>query len=66
MDTAEDAVEAGWWPDFWHGGINCQGPVCAACTKAHLMFDANGEADLKAGSALPELAIPLFKRPNMR
>jgi transcriptional regulator with XRE-family HTH domain len=31
---------------------------------AHFTFDANGEADLKGGSALPDQAIPLVKRPN--
>jgi hypothetical protein len=28
----------------------------------HLTLDANREADLKAGSVLPDLAIPLVKR----
>jgi hypothetical protein len=34
--------------------------------RANLRFDANGEADMKDGSALPELAIPLVRRPNMK
>ena len=65
VDAIEDAVEAGWWLDFWHAGTNYEGPVCPACCKTHLTFDASGDADLRTGSALPDLAIPLVKHPNM-
>ena len=66
VDDIEDAVEAGWWPDFWHAGTNYEGPVCPACSNKHLTFDASGDADLRTGSALPDLAIPLIKRPNIK
>ena len=61
----EDAVNGGWSPDFWHGGTNYEGPVCPACCKEYLTFDATGDADLRTTSAPPALAIPLVKHPHI-
>ena len=54
-----------------HGGTNYEGPVyegpvCPACCKAHLTFEPSGDAGLRACSALPDLAVPLVKHPNMQ
>jgi hypothetical protein len=66
VDDIDGAVEAGWSPDFWHAGVNYEGPVCPVCCKCHLTFDSNGDADLRIDSPLPDLAIPLVKVPPNR
>ena len=59
--SVAEAVDAGWTPDFWHAGLNYEGPVCPVCCRKHLAVDAHGEADLRPGATLPGLAVPLTK-----
>ena len=49
----EEAVEEGFYPDFWHHEVQYQGPVCPDCQKEHLETDEDGEFILKAGHSLP-------------
>ena len=58
VDSVEEAVELGWHPDFWHGNVNYQGPVCAECQAEHLLMDEDGEFVLKPDHPLPPLATP--------
>jgi hypothetical protein len=65
IDEKNDAIEAGWWPDFYSGQQNYEGPVCPVCTSKFLFLDENGEMELQPGVKVPPLAIPLQRRPNM-
>jgi hypothetical protein len=53
-----EAIELGWYPDFWHRENNYQGPICADCQQEHLFADESGEYVLKEGHALPSAATP--------
>lgn len=66
LATREEAIDNGWLPDFYAGPTNYEGPVCPSCTVHHLAKADDGEMELRPGFALPELAIPLAKRPNLR
>jgi hypothetical protein len=55
--SIDEAVEAGWYPDFWQGDVNYQGPVCPDCQQEHLFTDESGEYVLKPDHAVPPLAV---------
>lgn len=57
VDSIHEAVELGWYPDFWVGQTNYQGPVCAECQTEHLFTDESGEYVLKTGHPLPRAAV---------
>ena len=66
LDDRDEAVEAGWWPDFVAGDVNYEGPVCPECAAKHLVMADYGEMELKPGAEVPPLAIPLRSRPNLK
>jgi hypothetical protein len=57
-ESIEQAIDLGWYPDFWQGDENYQGPVCAECQQEHLFADESGEYLLKPGHSLPPAATP--------
>ncbi len=57
VESIEEAIELGWYPDFWVGDTNYQGPICAECQSAHLDTDTDGEYVLKQGHSVPPLAM---------
>jgi hypothetical protein len=57
VESVEEAVELGWYPDFWVGDKNYQGPVCPECQKEHLDTDVDGEYVLKPDRPVPPLAL---------
>ncbi len=57
--SVEQAIEWDWYPDFWAGEVNYQGPICPECCSTYLETDENGERVLKAGCAVPAGAEPL-------
>ena len=59
VEDIEEAIELDWYPDFWHGEIQYQGPICPDCQGEHLEMDADGEFSLKAGHSLPPSAFPI-------
>jgi hypothetical protein len=58
VESIPEAIEAGWYPDFWVGETNYQGPICSECQEEHLFADESGEYVLKEGHALPSAAKP--------
>jgi hypothetical protein len=66
VDDRDEVVEAGWWPDFFAGEVNYEGPVCPTCTAKHLVMGDHGEMELKPGVEVPPLAIPLQRHPNLK
>jgi hypothetical protein len=58
VESIEKAIDLGWYPDFWRGNMNYQGPVCTECQAEHLVLDEDGEFVLKPDHALPPLAEP--------
>ena len=66
VDEREEAIEAGWWPDFYTGEINYEGPVCVVCTGRFIVMGEAGVMELRPGVDVPPLAIPLRRRPNLR
>jgi hypothetical protein len=58
VESIEQAIDLGWYPDFWQGETNYQGPVCAECQEEHLSADESGEYVLKEGHAVPPAATP--------
>ncbi len=64
VDTRDEAIDAGWRPDFFAGADEYEGPVCRACTGRYLTTSADGETELRPGIAVPPLAIPLRHRRN--
>jgi hypothetical protein len=58
VESLLQAVEIGWYPDFWDGAVNYQGPVCPECQTEHLFTDEDGLLTLKASHPLPPLATP--------
>jgi hypothetical protein len=65
LDDRDQAVEAGWWPDFYAGDVCHEGPVCLACSQRFLVMAGHGEMELRPGVGLPSLAIPLQRHPNL-
>jgi hypothetical protein len=65
VDDVDDAVEAGWVPDFYVGGVEYEGPVCVPCQRANLRLGDDGELELRPGVDVPPLAIPLRPHPNL-
>ena len=59
IESIDEAVELGWYPDFWVGQTNYQGPVCPECQTEHLFTDAEGEYELKPDHSLPPAAVLL-------
>ena len=59
VDSIEEAVELCWYPSFWQGDTNYQGPVCPDCLQEHLFTDECGEYELKPGHILPPSAESL-------
>jgi hypothetical protein len=57
VESIPDAVELGWYPEFWVGEVNFQGPVCNECLQEHLFTDESGEYLLKPAHRLPPLAV---------
>ena len=57
VESIHEAVELGWYPDFWVGEVNYQGPVCSECQTEHLFTDVDGEYVLKPDHPLPPLAV---------
>ena len=57
--SVEQAIEWDWFPDFWAGEVNYQGPVCPDCVLQFLDMDQNGERVLKPGCAVPAGAVPM-------
>lgn len=43
----EEAMEQGWYPDWYDRDDQQQGPVCPACAKKYLRRGADGELELK-------------------
>jgi hypothetical protein len=58
-ESIKEAVESGWYPEFWRGSVSYQGPVCPDCQERHLYTDADGEYVLKPDHPLPAAAEPL-------
>ena len=56
-ESVEHAIQLGWYPDFWNGDVNYQGPVCPECQAEHLFIDDDGEYVLKQGHSVPSLAV---------
>jgi hypothetical protein len=63
-EDIEEAIDDGWYPDFWHLEINYQGPICPDCQCEHLETDKDGEFVLKEGHVLPSSADPMVSRTN--
>ena len=59
VESVDQAVELGWYPEFWQGETNYQGPVCPDCQTEHLFTDTDGEYVLKPDHPLPPLAVQL-------
>jgi hypothetical protein len=60
VESIEKAIDLGWYPDFWRGNMNYQGPICPECQAEHLYTDEkDGEFILKPDHPLPPLAEPL-------
>ena len=59
VDSVDEAVELGWYPDFWVGERNYNGPICPDCFREHLFIDPDGECVLKADHPLPKGAVRL-------
>jgi len=59
VESIEEAIELGWYPEFWRGSVSYQGPVCRECQEEHLFTDTDGEYVLKPDHPLPPLAEPL-------
>jgi hypothetical protein len=57
VESVGEGIELGWYPDFWVGDTNYQGPICPECQSEHLETDTDGEYVLKQGHALPLLAV---------
>ena len=57
--SVEQSIEWDWYPDFWAGEVNYQGPVCPECCRTYLEMDQNGERVLKSGCAVPAGAEPM-------
>ena len=55
--SVQEAIELGWYPDYWVGEANYQGPVCPDCIQEHLTADEDGSYVLKPGHPLPPSAI---------
>ena len=65
-EEEEDAIEDGWIPAFWAQGKEWEGPVCGVCTMQHRGVNhEHGDFELLPSHEVPDLAIPLTKRPNM-
>lgn len=60
VEDIEQAVEEGWYPDFWHLEISYQGPICPECQQKYLETDEDGEFVLKEGHPLPPNAEAIF------
>jgi hypothetical protein len=56
VESIHEAVELGWYPDFWQGDTSYQGPVCPECQEEHLDTGDDGEYELKPGHAVPPAA----------
>jgi hypothetical protein len=63
VEDIEEAIEEGFYPDFWHHEINYQGPICPDCQKEHLETHPDGEFILKNGHTLPSAAEPIVVTP---
>jgi hypothetical protein len=59
VESIDEAVELGWYPDFWKGDVNYQGPICEDCQKAYLVTDESGEYRLKPDCQVPPRATPM-------
>lgn len=58
IESAEAAIVEGWYPDFWVGDVNYQGPICPECQQKFLITDTDGELVLKPEFSLPPTAVP--------
>ena len=50
IETVEAAIEAGWFPSYYEGDDECDGPVCPKCaaTKCRLTDDGLELIDLES------------------
>lgn len=58
MESIDQAIDGGWYPEFWRGSISYQGPICPECQQEHLFMDDSGEYILKPDRPLPPAAEP--------
>lgn len=47
-DTVEAAIAAGWWPDYYIGDVQHDGPVCEKCAAEKCEIATDGELELRA------------------
>ena len=59
VESVDQAIELDWYPDFWVGDKNFQGPICPECRKEHLFTDDDGQYVLKPDHPLPPLAFQM-------
>ena len=57
VESVDEAVQLGWYPDVWVGEVNYQGPVCDECQTEHLLVAEDGEFVLKPDHAVPPDAV---------
>src|ERR1700733_529319 len=57
VDGKGEAIEADWWPDFYAGEVNYEGPACPTCTSKFLFLADHGEMELQPGAEVPPPAI---------
>ena len=65
LDDLNDAVEAGWWPDFFAAEVDYEGAVCPDCAARFLVMGDDGEMELRPGIDVPPLAALLQQRPDL-
>jgi hypothetical protein len=50
-----EAIDEGWWPDWWDGDTCHDSSACPTCAaNHHLQQDGDGEMGLRTGHPLPE------------
>ena len=53
ITSVDDAIDAGWEPDFWIEDKWVGKPVCCDCAGKWLIFEECGECVLKKDAPLP-------------
>jgi len=56
VESVAQAVQLGWYPEFWAGDVNYQGPVCDRCQTEHFVV-VEDEFVLKPDHAVPPDAV---------
>ncbi len=44
--VSDEVIDAGWFPSYFEGEDECEGPVCPNCVKQFIVCDPGGEAIL--------------------